>query len=204
MDIFRTLGSGSLSVTAMLDFSGKASTSIHGLGEDDTASITPDNKLFTVKYAFNLETLIDIETYISQITYIFTHLKLLCVAVARHNIKWLKIYIEYLSALRDNTRWVSLTHIFNRHTLRDQPRAQCPTDTRRCINAGFTLVQRRRRWSNVKPTLIQLLNSDWWTSKQKCVKCRFSKQKLSVQKYSSRATNFASYLNRRYNICPHV
>ena len=37
-DIFRTLGSGSLSVTAMLDFSGKANTSIHGLGEDDTAS----------------------------------------------------------------------------------------------------------------------------------------------------------------------
>ena len=38
MDIFRTLGSGSLSVTAMLDFSGKANTSIHGLGEDDTAT----------------------------------------------------------------------------------------------------------------------------------------------------------------------
>ena len=37
MDIFQTLGSGSLSVTAMLDFSGKANTSIHGLGEDDTA-----------------------------------------------------------------------------------------------------------------------------------------------------------------------
>ena len=37
MDIFRTLGSESLSVTAMLDFSGKANTSIHGLGEDDTA-----------------------------------------------------------------------------------------------------------------------------------------------------------------------
>ena len=38
MEIFRTLGSGSLLVTAMLDFSGKANTSIHGLGEDDTAS----------------------------------------------------------------------------------------------------------------------------------------------------------------------
>ena len=37
MSIFRTLGSGSLSVTAMLDFSGKANTSIHGIGEDDTA-----------------------------------------------------------------------------------------------------------------------------------------------------------------------
>ena len=36
MDIFRTLGSGSLSVTAMLDFSGKENTSIYGLGEDDT------------------------------------------------------------------------------------------------------------------------------------------------------------------------
>ena len=37
---FRTLASGSLSVTAMLDFSGKANTSIHGLGEDDTATST--------------------------------------------------------------------------------------------------------------------------------------------------------------------
>ena len=35
--IFRTLGSRSLSVTAMLYFSGKANTSIHDLGEDDTA-----------------------------------------------------------------------------------------------------------------------------------------------------------------------
>ena len=39
MDIFKTLGSGSLSATAMLDFSGKANTSIHGLVEDDTASM---------------------------------------------------------------------------------------------------------------------------------------------------------------------
>ena len=38
MDIFRTLGSRSLSVTAVLDFSGNANTSIHGLGEDDTAT----------------------------------------------------------------------------------------------------------------------------------------------------------------------
>ena len=38
----RTLGSGSLSVTAMLDFSGMANTSIHGLGEDDTAKATCD------------------------------------------------------------------------------------------------------------------------------------------------------------------
>ena len=38
MDIFRTLGSGSASVTAMSDFSCKANTSIHGQGEDDTAS----------------------------------------------------------------------------------------------------------------------------------------------------------------------
>ena len=39
MEIFRTLGSESLSVTAVLDFSDKANTSIHGLGEDDTARI---------------------------------------------------------------------------------------------------------------------------------------------------------------------
>ena len=31
MEIFQTLGSGSLSVTDMLDFYGKANTSIHGL-----------------------------------------------------------------------------------------------------------------------------------------------------------------------------
>ena len=37
MDIFRTLVSGSLSVTAMLNFSCKANTSIHCLREDDTA-----------------------------------------------------------------------------------------------------------------------------------------------------------------------
>ena len=36
MDISQTLGSRSLSVKAMLNFSGKANTSIHGLGEDDT------------------------------------------------------------------------------------------------------------------------------------------------------------------------
>ena len=41
MDIFRTLGSGSLSVTAVFNFSGKANTSIHGLGVDDTARGCP-------------------------------------------------------------------------------------------------------------------------------------------------------------------
>ena len=47
-----------------------------------------------------------------------------------------------------------------------------PTDTRRWINAGLTLVQRRRRWTNVKPTLIQRLVSagphwHWCTSKSR-------------------------------------
>ena len=37
MNIFRILGSRSLSVTAMLNFSGKANTSIHDLGKDDMA-----------------------------------------------------------------------------------------------------------------------------------------------------------------------
>ena len=46
--------------------------------------------MLKVKYAFNLETLIYEGTLISQITYILSHLKL-CVAVARHNFKWLKI-----------------------------------------------------------------------------------------------------------------
>ena len=39
MDIFRTLGSISLSVTPMLNFSGKANTSIHGVGADETATL---------------------------------------------------------------------------------------------------------------------------------------------------------------------
>ena len=39
MDILRNLRSGSLSVTAILNFSGKANTSIHGLGEDDTETL---------------------------------------------------------------------------------------------------------------------------------------------------------------------
>ena len=38
MDIFRTLGSRSLSVTDMLNFSGGTSTSIHSLGEDGTTN----------------------------------------------------------------------------------------------------------------------------------------------------------------------
>ena len=38
MDIFQTLGSGLLSVTTMLDFSGRANTSMHGVREDDTAN----------------------------------------------------------------------------------------------------------------------------------------------------------------------
>ena len=40
MYFFRTLGSRSLSVTAMLTFSVKANTSIHGFGDDDTATWT--------------------------------------------------------------------------------------------------------------------------------------------------------------------
>ena len=38
---FSTLGAGSLSVTTMLDFSGKANTSIHSLGEDNKATQSP-------------------------------------------------------------------------------------------------------------------------------------------------------------------
>ena len=38
--LIKSYASGSVSVTAMLDFSGKANTSIHGLGEDDTATST--------------------------------------------------------------------------------------------------------------------------------------------------------------------
>ena len=34
-----------------------------------------------------------------------------------------------------------------------------PEDTIRLINIGLTLVQSRRRWTNVKPTMIQRLVS---------------------------------------------
>ena len=36
-------------------------------------------------------------------------------------------------------------------------------DARRCIDAGLTLVQRRRRWTNVKPTSIYRLVSAGFT-----------------------------------------
>ena len=35
------------------------------------------------------------------------------------------------------------------------PFERYPTDTGRCINVGLTLVQRRRRLTNVDPTLNQ-------------------------------------------------
>ena len=51
------------------------------------------NQFLKVKYIFNLKTLIYVGTKISQIKIIFSQLKL-CIAVARHNFKWLKILIE--------------------------------------------------------------------------------------------------------------
>ena len=56
-------------------------------------------QLFKIKYASNPETLIYAGTQISQITKIFSHVKL-WIAVARHNFKWLKIIISQFSALR--------------------------------------------------------------------------------------------------------
>ena len=50
MDIFQTLGSRSLSVNAMLIFSGKTNTAIYGLGVDDTAfPVTWRDQLITLK-----------------------------------------------------------------------------------------------------------------------------------------------------------
>ena len=51
MDIFRTLSLRLLSVTAMLYFSGKANTSIHGLTLADTADRDPQ---FNVKWVRKL------------------------------------------------------------------------------------------------------------------------------------------------------
>ena len=45
-----------------------------------------------------------------------------------------------------------------------------PSDTRRRINVGLLLVQRRRRWTNVKPTLIHHF----------CARSRWSFQKVST------------------------
>ena len=50
-------------------------------------------QLLKVKCAFNFETLLYARTLISQITKMFSHLKL-WIAVARHNFKWLNIQIE--------------------------------------------------------------------------------------------------------------
>ena len=59
---------------------------------DYSTYITPDNQLLEVKYAFNLGTLIYmyVGILISQITQIFSYCNL-CIAVARHNFKWLRI-----------------------------------------------------------------------------------------------------------------
>ena len=64
MDIFPTLGSGSLSVTAMLDFSGKANTSIHGLEEVDTAAADPSFSLN--QHRFNVSCLVSISRVVSR------------------------------------------------------------------------------------------------------------------------------------------
>ena len=66
------------------------STALYILCFISTCSITPDNKLFTVNYAFNHETLIILRLKFYKY---HTHLVTwkLCVAVARHNFKWLKI-----------------------------------------------------------------------------------------------------------------
>ena len=58
MEIFRTFVSRSFSVDAMFNFSGKANTSIHGLGEDDTSTSSDatskktndDYDLFSIVY----------------------------------------------------------------------------------------------------------------------------------------------------------
>ena len=63
-DIFWTLGSRSLSVTTMLNFLGKANTSIHGLGEDDTAKSELHSQKcvlwFLFYYTFEAVVLVDL------------------------------------------------------------------------------------------------------------------------------------------------
>ena len=50
--------------------------------------------------------------------------------------------------------WNNLYHLNCPYCLQD-----FRTDTRRLINVGLMLVHRLRRWTNVKPTLIQRLVS---------------------------------------------
>ena len=38
----------------------------------------------------------------------------------------------------------------------------CPADTRSWVNVGLTIVQCRSRWTNIKPTLLQILVSARW------------------------------------------
>ena len=70
MDIFRTLGSGSLSVTAMLDFLGKANTPVYGLGEDETATPPPFTPWLTMsKQPCNHPTIIQYPQHGKHILY---------------------------------------------------------------------------------------------------------------------------------------
>ena len=56
--------------------------------------------------------------------------------------------------------WISLVHGPQNHAWADPPSLQpFPADTIRWINVGLSLVQRRRQWTRVQPTLIQRLVS---------------------------------------------
>ena len=64
--------------------------------------------------------------------------------------------LSLLSSLTSFSKFVKIAQVSR------LKKVQCttthiPVDTRRWINVGLTLVQRRRRWTNVKPALIQSL-----------------------------------------------
>ena len=53
--------------------------------------------------------------------------------------------------------FVGCNRILGTAQARNERSGQQPADEIRWINVGLRLVQRRRRWTNVKPTLIQRL-----------------------------------------------
>ena len=60
-----------------------------------------------------------------------------------------------LILLHSDILWGEAPPDIHPHLTEDGRDGPSPADTRRWINVGLTLVQRRRRWTNFKPALIQ-------------------------------------------------
>ena len=67
--------------------------------------------------------------------------------------------INLFFLLVDSTYSLGSCHTWGVCAMAAAPSAAIPADTRRWITVGLALVQRRRRWTNVKPAVIQRLVS---------------------------------------------